>query len=149
MLTRRIARNILRYFQPSLSYYHLWFSRSPGTLLDPHMSLCSWKKWIWSHSLKNKWVWSGNAAITDHHTPPRGRGTQRQQLHGSKNKIKLKQPVLSSQNRVSCQSKLPRPFLRNSVESDHVCTSRINFDHADDDVTLTLYNVTRTSLKPW
>ena len=39
---------------------------------------------------------------------------------------------------------LPRPIPRNSVESDHGCTSRIYFDN----VTLTLYNVTLTSQKP-
>ena len=48
----------------------------------------------------------------------------------------------------SCQSELPRPIPRNSVESDHGCTSRIYFDKAGDNVTLTLYNVTITSQKP-
>ena len=37
---------------------------------------------------------------------------------------------------------LPRPVPRNSVEPD------IFFDSADDNVTLTLYNVTLTSQKP-
>ena len=46
------------------------------------------------------------------------------------------------------QSELPRPIPRNSVESDHGCTSRIYFDNAGDNVTLTLYNVTLTSQKP-
>ena len=45
------------------------------------------------------------------------------------------------------QSKLPRPIPRNSVESDHGCISRINFDNADN-VALTLYSVTLTSQKP-
>ena len=45
------------------------------------------------------------------------------------------------------QSELPRPIPRNSVESDHGCTSRIYFDNAGDNVTLTLYNVTLTSKK--
>ena len=42
---------------------------------------------------------------------------------------------------------LPRPIPRNSVESDHGCTSRIIFDNAGDNVTLALYNVTLTSHK--
>ena len=36
----------------------------------------------------------------------------------------------------------------NSVESEHGCTSRIYFDNAGDNVTLTLYNVTLTTQKP-
>ena len=43
------------------------------------------------------------------------------------------------------QSELPQPIPRNSMESDHGCTSRIYFDNADDNVTLTLYNVMLTS----
>ena len=46
-------------------------------------------------------------------------------------------------------------FSRNSVESDHECTSRIYFDNVGDTVTLTLYNMalalysaTLTSQKP-
>ena len=35
------------------------------------------------------------------------------------------------------QSELPRPIPRNSVESDHGCTSRIYFDNVGDNVTLT------------
>ena len=35
-----------------------------------------------------------------------------------------------------CQSGLPRPIPRNSVESDNGCTSRIYFDNAGDNVTL-------------
>ena len=47
------------------------------------------------------------------------------------------------------QMELPRAIPRNSVELDmHVCTSRIYFDNADDNMTLTLYNVTLTSRKP-
>ena len=46
------------------------------------------------------------------------------------------------------QSELPRPIPRNSVESDHGCTSGIYFDNAGDYVTLVLYNVTLTSQKP-
>ena len=46
------------------------------------------------------------------------------------------------------QSDLPRPIQRNSVESDNGCISRIYFDNAGDNVTLTLYNVTLTSQKP-
>ena len=38
---------------------------------------------------------------------------------------------------VSHQSELPGPILRNSVESDHGCASRIYFDNAGDNVTLT------------
>ena len=51
-------------------------------------------------------------------------------------------------NIAGCQSELPRPIPRNSVESDHGCTSRIYFDNDGDNVTLTLYNVTLTSQKP-
>ena len=46
------------------------------------------------------------------------------------------------------QSELSRPIPPNTVESDHRCISRIYFDNADDNVTLTLYNVTLTSQKP-
>ena len=46
------------------------------------------------------------------------------------------------------QMELPRPIPRNSVASDHGCTSRIYFDNAGDNMTLTLYNVTLTSRKP-
>ena len=46
------------------------------------------------------------------------------------------------------QSELSRPIPRNAVESDHGCTSRIHFDNAGDNMTLTLYNVTLTSRKP-
>ena len=46
------------------------------------------------------------------------------------------------------QSELPRSIPRNSVESDHGCTSRTYFDNAGENVTLTLYNVTLTSQKP-
>ena len=49
---------------------------------------------------------------------------------------------------VVVQSELPQPIPRNSVESDNGCTSRIYFDNADDNVMLTLYNVTLTSQKP-
>ena len=41
-------------------------------------------------------------------------------------------------------SELPLPIPQNSVESDHGCTSRVYFDNAGDNVTLTLYNVTLT-----
>ena len=37
----------------------------------------------------------------------------------------------------------------NSAESDHECTSRIFFDNAGENVTLTLYNVTLASQKPY
>ena len=47
------------------------------------------------------------------------------------------------------QSELPRPIPRKSVESDHGSTSRICFDNAGDNVTLTLYNVMLTSQKPY
>ena len=50
--------------------------------------------------------------------------------------------------RISMQSELPRPIPRYSVESDHGCTSRIYFDNAGDNVTLTVYNVTLTSHIP-
>ena len=43
------------------------------------------------------------------------------------------------------QSELPRPIIQNSVESDQGCTSRIYFDNAGDNMTLTLYNVTLTN----
>ena len=46
------------------------------------------------------------------------------------------------------QSELPRPIPRNSLESDHGCTSSIYFDNAVDNVTLMLYNVALTSQKP-
>ena len=55
---------------------------------------------------------------------------------------------LSSAEHGSQQSEIPRPIPRNSVESDHGCTSRIYFDNAGDNVTLTLYNVTLTSQIP-
>ena len=44
---------------------------------------------------------------------------------------------------------MPRPIPRNSVESDHGCTSRVYFGNAGDIVMLTLYNVTLTSHKPF
>ena len=46
------------------------------------------------------------------------------------------------------KSELPPPIPRNTVESDHGCTSRIYFGNAGNNVTLTLYNVTLTSQKP-
>ena len=46
------------------------------------------------------------------------------------------------------QSELPRPIPRNSVESDHGYTSRIYFENAGDNVTLTLYNVTLAPQSP-
>ena len=46
------------------------------------------------------------------------------------------------------QSELPRLIPRNSVEPDHECTSRIYFDNACNNVTLTLDNVTLTSQSP-
>ena len=46
------------------------------------------------------------------------------------------------------QSELPRPILPNSVESDCGCTSRIFFDNAGENVTLTLYNMALRSQKP-
>ena len=46
------------------------------------------------------------------------------------------------------QLELPRLIPRNSVKSDHGCTSRIYFDKAGVNVTLTLYNMTLTSQKP-
>ena len=45
------------------------------------------------------------------------------------------------------QLELPLPIPRNSVESDHGCTSRIYFDNAGGNMTLTLYNVTLVSWK--
>ena len=57
------------------------------------------------------------------------------------------QPIIIWVTEVN-QSELPRPIPQNSVESDHGCTSRIYFDNPGDNVTLTLYNVTRTSQKP-
>ena len=44
------------------------------------------------------------------------------------------------------QSEQPQPILRNSLELDHECTSRIYFDNACDNRTLRLYNMTLTSL---
>ena len=49
---------------------------------------------------------------------------------------------------ITCQSELPRPIPRNSVESEHGRTSRLYFDNAGANVTLTLHNVTLTSQKP-
>ena len=46
------------------------------------------------------------------------------------------------------QSELPRSIPRNSLESDHECTSSIYFDNAVDNVTLMLYDVALTSQKP-
>ena len=43
------------------------------------------------------------------------------------------------------QSELPRPIPRNSMESDHGCTSRTYYDNAGVNMRLTLYNVTLTS----
>ena len=40
-------------------------------------------------------------------------------------------------------------IMRNSMESDHGCTLRIYFNNANDNMTLTLYNVTLTSRKPF
>ena len=40
------------------------------------------------------------------------------------------------------------PIPQYSVELDHGCTSRIYFDNADDNMKLTLYNVTLTPRKP-
>ena len=37
----------------------------------------------------------------------------------------------------SMQSELPRPIPRNSMESDHGCTSSTYFDNAGDNVTMT------------
>ena len=54
----------------------------------------------------------------------------------------------TDQTEVMPQSELPQPFPRNSVESDHGCTLRIDFDNTGDNVTLALYNVTQTSQKP-
>ena len=39
------------------------------------------------------------------------------------------------------QTELPQTIQQNSVESDLGCTSRIYFNYADDNVTLTLYDV--------
>ena len=50
---------------------------------------------------------------------------------------------------IASQSELPRPISRNSEESDHGCTSRIYFDNAVGNVTLTLYNVTLALQKPY
>ena len=50
--------------------------------------------------------------------------------------------------RLGSQSKLIGQIPRNSMESDHGCTSRIYFDNAGDIVTLMLYKVTLTSQKP-
>ena len=47
------------------------------------------------------------------------------------------------------QSELPWPIQRNSVETDHGCMSKLFFDKVGDNVTLTLYNVTMTSQKPF
>ena len=49
---------------------------------------------------------------------------------------------------IQSQSVVPRPIQPNSEESDHGCTSRIYFDKAGDNMTLTLYNVALTSRKP-
>ena len=46
------------------------------------------------------------------------------------------------------QSELPRPISRNSVEKDHGCTTKILFNNAGDNATMTLYNVTLTSQEP-
>ena len=48
----------------------------------------------------------------------------------------------------SLQSELPLPIPRNSVESDHGCTSRIYFDNTGDNLMLVLYKVTLTSQIP-
>ena len=49
---------------------------------------------------------------------------------------------------IVCQSELPRPIPRNSVESEHRCTSWIYFDNTGDNMMLTLYIVMLTSQKP-
>ena len=43
------------------------------------------------------------------------------------------------------QLELPRPILRTSLESDHGCTSRIYFDNAGVNVTLTLFKETKSA----
>ena len=53
--------------------------------------------------------------------------------------------VLVHISEIGTLSELPRPIPRNSVESDHGCTSRIYFDNAGDNVTLALNNATLTS----
>ena len=49
---------------------------------------------------------------------------------------------------VFLQSEISQSIPRNSVESDNGCTSKIYFDNAGDNVTLTLYNATLTLQKP-
>ena len=53
----------------------------------------------------------------------------------------IPRPIISNQKpaclHLKCQSELPPPIPQNSVESDHGCTSRIYFDNAGDNVTLT------------
>ena len=56
--------------------------------------------------------------------------------------------ILYLNGEINFQSELPRPIPWNSVESDNRYTSRIYFDNAGDNVTLTLYNVTQMSKKP-
>ena len=55
-----------------------------------------------------------------------------------------KAPRTTRQNATGTASAI----ARNSVESDHGCISRIYFDNAGDNVTLTLYTVTLMSQKP-
>ena len=60
----------------------------------------------------------------------------------------IKVQTVRIQIKAYIQSGLPRPIPLNSVESDQGCTSRIFFDNAGDNVTLTLYNVALVSQKP-
>ena len=64
-----------------------------------------------------------------------------------KDRVLAFQPIIIWVTEVN-QLELPWPIPRNSVESDQGCTSRIYFENAGDNKTLTLYNVTRTSQKP-
>ena len=65
-----------------------------------------------------------------------------QRLQRAKQRVTFRQVIYVG------KSELPWPIPLNSVESDHGCTSRIYFDNAVDNVTLTIYNVTLTSQKP-
>ena len=49
--------------------------------------------------------------------------------------------------KVVCQSELPRPMPRRSIESYLGCTSRIYFENRDENVRLTLHNATLISKK--
>ena len=94
--------------------------------------------------------WKQTNTNPDQTAPKFPRGQSELSPHSLLNRATLKHKQMREHttNIMTCgQLELPRPIPRNSVESDHGCTSRIYFDNAGDNVMLTLYNVTLTSQK--